>query len=359
MLLTRYAPVLFYAITISKCVVLAQFIPTQSIRDDRISKTTLQVEPQVKNQWAKLVPLSEMSATDRYHGEDGGLYGQGQNTPPKDHLNAAITASGQIGPLDRTGRPSPQGKIGVVSIGMSNTAIHWRAVMKRAEESSDIAENIVFIQGARGGMDAHDWAVPDQRLRSDRPDPWVALDRALRRADVSAAQVQAAWMMHARRSVARLGAFPKHAETLTDDMAAIVRRAKVKFPNLRIIYLSNRIYAGYATTTQNPEPYAYENSFSVRWLIQKQIAGDPDLNWSEQQGAIRAPVLLWGPDLWANGDRPRRSDGLAWLPDDFKAKDHMHPADQGAYRKSAPLILGFFKRDPTTREWFLDIHVKR
>ena len=48
-----------------------------------------------------LPPLCDMTATDRYEGEDGGLYGKGANTPPEAHVNAAHAALARIEPLDR------------------------------------------------------------------------------------------------------------------------------------------------------------------------------------------------------------------------------------------------------------------
>ena len=42
-------------------------------------------------------PLSDMSAEDRYKGEDGGLYGRGKNEPPPAHLAAArLVTDGEI-----------------------------------------------------------------------------------------------------------------------------------------------------------------------------------------------------------------------------------------------------------------------
>ncbi len=41
----------------------------------------------------------------------------------------------------------------------------------------------------------------------------------------------------------------------------ILNKLKKRFPNLRIAYLSSRIYAGYAKSALNPEPYAYESGF--------------------------------------------------------------------------------------------------
>src|SRR5262249_7538233 len=46
-------------------------------------------------------PLNEMTAQDRYNGEDGGLYGGGQNEPPATHQAAAKKETAQIVPRDR------------------------------------------------------------------------------------------------------------------------------------------------------------------------------------------------------------------------------------------------------------------
>ena len=58
-----------------------------------------------------LKPLTEMSATDRYKGEDGGLYGGGKNEPPPAHAAAARKEIEQIVPLDADGKPAPDGVI--------------------------------------------------------------------------------------------------------------------------------------------------------------------------------------------------------------------------------------------------------
>src|ERR1043165_1924821 len=44
-------------------------------------------------------PLCDMTAEDRYKGEDGGLYGGGKNEPPEKHLAAALAAAREIRPL--------------------------------------------------------------------------------------------------------------------------------------------------------------------------------------------------------------------------------------------------------------------
>src|SRR5262245_28256780 len=67
-----------------------------------------------------LKPLTEMSGTDRYKGEDGGLYGGGKNTPPEVHRAAAEAELARVQPLDAEGKPARNGKVVLVSISMSN-----------------------------------------------------------------------------------------------------------------------------------------------------------------------------------------------------------------------------------------------
>jgi hypothetical protein len=131
----------------------------------------------------------------------------------------------------------------------------------------------------------------------------------------------------------------------------VVRNAKQKYPNLRVAFLSSRIYAGYALTSLNPEPYAYEGVFAMRGLIQQQMDGDAALNADPAKGEVKAPALLWGPYLWAAGVTPRKTDGLAYEPADFSG-DGTHPSPSGAV-KVAKVLLDFFTTDANAKSWFV------
>ena len=78
-----------------------------------------------------LTPLSEMG-TAKYKGEDGGLYGGGKNEPPAAHAAAAHKQSAEILPRDGDGKPAKDGKIGVLSVGMSNTTMEYSALKRLA-----------------------------------------------------------------------------------------------------------------------------------------------------------------------------------------------------------------------------------
>ena len=283
-------------------------------------------------------PLTEMTARDRYKGQDGGLYGGGLNQPPPAHFEAAKRILANVKPLDANGKPSSRGKIALLSIGMSNTTQEFSAFVRKANSAK--GPHVVVVDGAQGGRDAARWATPDAQ-------PWGTADQRLERAGVTAQQVQFLWVKQALAGQGRLGAFPAHAKKFQADLKKIVTIAKERYPNLQIAYLSSRIYAGYAKSQLNPEPYAYEGAYSVRWLIQDQIKGDSSL--STQAG--RAPLLLWGPYLWGNGTTPRKSDGLVWEEKDL-AKDGTHPSTSGR-EKVAQMLLRFFTTDPLAKPWFV------
>jgi hypothetical protein len=284
-------------------------------------------------------PLCDMSASDKYKGEDGGLYGGGRNEPPKEHAEAAKAEAAKIQPLDAEGKPAAGGKVVLLSIGMSNTTQEFSRFMQIARAQA----KLTIVDGAQGGQAAIQWDTAESR-------PWGEVEKRLGAAGVTAKQVQIVWVKQALIQQGQHGAFPAHAKKLQEETGKIVRLAKAKYPNLRIAYLSSRIYAGYAKSPLNPEPYAYEGAYSMRWLIQDQIKGEKELAYDAAKGEVKAPLLLWGPYLWADGVNGRKSDKLVWAESDF-GKDGTHPSDSGR-DKVAQQLLAFFKSDPVAKAWF-------
>lgn len=281
-----------------------------------------------------LVPLTELKGD--YHGRDGGLYGVGKNEAPAAQQARATKALAEIKPLDASGKPGESGRIVMISLGMSNTTNEFSRFVQLANADPRKAGNITIVDCAQGAQTARVWADAGARA-------WSVAEERLKQAAVTAAQVQVIWIKQANAGP-REGT-EVEMKRLQDDMEKIVLNVKQKYPNTRIAFLSSRIYAGYAQTGLNPEPYAYEGAFAMRGLIQKQMGGDATLSID------KAPVLLWGPYLWAAGTTPRKADGLIWSPEDF-AGDGTHPGPAGR-EKVAKLLLDFFTNDANAKPWFV------
>jgi hypothetical protein len=327
--------------------------------------------------WRGLIPLTDLG-TDKYKGEDGGLYGGGRNEPPAAHRAAYLKESEKIRPRDADGKPSDDGKIGLITIGFSNTSIESAAFKRAADADPQKSPRVVIVNGAIGGRSAVMWAwdgaavlpraeqerldkemdvaqVPKTNRRSPMvldKDTWPILAKSIAAAGLSPQQVQACWLKHVEANPKPLGEFPNHARALQADITAILNIARHYYPNLRVVYLSSRTFGGWSgRASGSPEPYAYESGFGTRWVVQGQIRGDAQLNYDPARGAVKAPVVLWGPYLWAQGNSPRKLDGLVWSENDVRA-DRLHPNETGA-KKTTALLLNFFKTDEGARRWFL------
>lgn len=340
------------------------------------SSTTASVTPPVTSDSSSATPLTSCAnrsdttkvpvndlGTGCYLVYRGGLYPGGVNALSGAHLAAGLAAAAQIVPLDVNGQPAANGKYVLISVGMSNTTQEFCADSTQSrrcqppsfmdQAAADPAVNhttLVLVDGAYGGRAASSWVSATSAEYDRIRDTWLAP------LGLSEKQVEIAWVKVANPGpLAALPAANADAYVLESEIGQIARALKTRYPNLRQLFLSSRIYAGYATSTLNPEPYAYESAFSVKWAIESQISqmaggtGDP-LAGSLRYDSGVAAWMAWGPYPWAAGARAR-SDGLTWLPSDF-ASDGTHPA-YGARQKVGAMLLSFFKSSPVTICWFL------
>ena len=266
-------------------------------------------------------PLDDLRQ-ERYHSRQGDLYPGGRNAPSPAYRGKGLAAARQVEPIG--------GRIVLLSIGMSNTAQEFESFRRLAAATSGINPRLTIVNGAQGGQDA-------ERIYRPGAPYWPWVDGRLAAAGTTPAQVQVVWLKQAIAGERR--AFPTDAGALRHRLHSIVAVLRGRFPNLRLVYLSSRTYAGYATTSLNPEPFAYDSGFAVKWAIQDRI-----------EGKVAGPWLGWGPYLWTNGTKGRR-DGLAWECGDTAA-DGTHPSS-GGQQKVAALLLRFFQGEPTAHRWFL------
>jgi hypothetical protein len=286
------------------------------------------------------VPLTDLGK-GTHKGEKGGLYPGGENVPPPAHLKAGVEIARRIVPVDGEGHAAENGRIVLLTVGISNTTLESQTFQQIATQDKDLNPRLVIVDGAQGMQPAQEAANPQAHY-------WEVVDRRLHAAGVTPEQVEVLWIKETYPGPNQ--AFPAEAKRLQGYLVDILRNAQNRFPSVKIAYLSSRIYAGYSAVGGNPEPWAYEFGFSVKWLIGDQIAGKPELNYDPARGQVRAPWLAWGPYLWADGVKGRK-DGLVWLREDL-AEDGMHPSTAGR-EKVARLLLDFLKNDATSRSWFV------
>jgi len=293
-----------------------------------------------------LVPLTTLG-TGSYLGYQGGLFPGGTNVRPPAHDAAGIGIANGIAPIDTFGNAVANGRIVFISIGMSNCTQEFSTFVPAANADPYRDPKVQVIDCALGGQTA-------ALIKNPSASYWDTVRTRLRGRGSAPLQVQVAWIKEANAGPNT--GFPAATTTLMQDLGSIVRTLKDQFPNVRIAYLSSRIYAGYATTALNPEPYAYESGFAVKWLIEAQIAGEDSLEYDATQGVVEAPWLAWGPYLWADGLNPRAGDGLTWVCADFQTSDGTHPAS-GARAKVSEQLLDFMHIDKTAQPWYLSYTV--
>ena len=309
------------------------------------------------------VPLIDL-LTRTYFGNQGGLYPGGTIQPPPDHDSAVRARRNAIKPLDVNGDESPFGKYVLLSIGRSNATQEWCSAPTRppctawslmGRAAADPGVNhytLVIVNGADSGQqDARNWASATSpnydRIKTARLTPL----------GLSENQVEIVWAeLDDLYPVDRIPSDSSDANVLMSNMGQIMRALRVRYPHLQLVFLSSRLYAGFATTDLSPEPYAYEQGFAVKWLIESQINEMRGQRPHPLAGSLNyvkktAPVLVWGPYLWAAGEVPR-SDGLFWRRTDFES-DGITPSADGE-SKVGFALLNFFKSSPYTRCWFVN-----
>ena len=286
-----------------------------------------------------LTPLPALGA-GTYQGFQGGLYPGGANVRPIAHHVDGMAQATAVVPRDAAGNPSATGKVVFLSIGMSNCTQEFSRFVQLANADPLKHPRVQPVDGAQGGQTASIIQNPNAAF-------WTVVDQRLAAANATPAQVQVIWFKEADASPS--SGFPAYAQTLRAEFEACMQVIRDRFPNARIAYLASRIYAGYATTALNPEPYAYEQGFSCKWLIEDQIGGDPGLVFDPADGTVESPWLDWGTYNWADGLVPS-ADGLTWSCSDFQA-DGTHPSTSGR-EKVAQRLLEFVRSDPIAASWY-------
>jgi hypothetical protein len=303
------------------------------------------IESFIPNTTSPLVPISDLGL-GTYGGKQGGLYQNGTNLRPPAFNSAGIAIAQGIQPLDANGNvDTVNGKIGLMSVGMSALFDTWLTFTTDVEGDPTINPKLVLVPGAQPRAYAKNFASATDAL-------WNPIFQDfLPESGITAAQVQVVYIKDIDPIPG--GTFPADMAKLQSEYESIVQNVYAKFPNVKLAYFGGSVYTGYSTGLNNidNEPWAYESGFAVKWAILDQINGKPALNWDPTKGTVKAPWMSWGAYPWANG-LLARNDGTTWACPDIKY-DGFHPSDPYGREKETNLMINFFKSDPTTTPWFL------
>src|SRR5260221_3634013 len=81
-------------------------------------------------------PLTELGQA-QYKGFAGGLYPDGKNDRPAGHENFGLALARRVQPLDGDGKPSADGRIVLLSVGMSNASQEFSTFIGLANADKD------------------------------------------------------------------------------------------------------------------------------------------------------------------------------------------------------------------------------
>ena len=221
------------------------------------------------------VPINDLGPALYLGQYQGGLYPGGSNSPPPAHFAEGRARALAIRPLDALGNPDPSGRIVLMSVGYSNATQEWcngppvncQSWTFKGRADADSRVNHVtldIVNGAKGGEPAPNWDEPTD-ANYDR-----ILTQVLTSQGLTEAQVQIIWLkLTTSGPTISLPNSNAEAFQLVGLLADIVRTFRIRYPNIRMVFVSSRIYAGYAgypvpMSGAHPEPYAHESGFSGR-----------------------------------------------------------------------------------------------
>ena len=300
------------------------------------------------------VALVDLKSDYFMDGYQGGLYPGGENEMPATHRLAGSKVVKNIKPLDTLGNVDLiNGKIVFLGLGASTAGNTWNNFKGLVEDEPGLNPCLQLVNGSQGakGLD-----VMIDTLNY----PWYWTDMVFTKMSAQGAtpiQVQAIWLRTASKTDT-IVEFPLFPNGIADKLEILLPILLDKFPNLKQVYISGFFYGGYADSSKAfydivAEPGSYYTNYAVKWVVERQINGDPDLVYAGP--GKKAPWVAWGPHTWADGMRPNEHDGLYWDCEvDFQADGGGYHLTNTGKLKDAQLLLDWAKNAPTIKKWFLD-----
>lgn len=248
------------------------------------------------------VPISSLVGGS-YMGFEGGLY-DGTNVMPAAHASAAPVLSGPVVML---------------SLGMSNARQFWCSGSGQVSSngpcdavsfmaSNSAVPSVDFCNYAANFHTAPFWTGIAPRGNYGWGTSPPTGDR-LGQCGLTNADPDVVWVQLANNMQQLPGpALPDpnaDAYRMVEQFGDMLRKMSVEMPNVRQVFFSPRRHAECASPSSvNPEPYAYETGWAIKWLIGAQItqraSNQVDPRAGDLLGAV--PWIDWGPYLWDDSE---------------------------------------------------------
>ncbi|MCB8940830.1 MAG: hypothetical protein H6655_20695 [Ardenticatenaceae bacterium] len=255
------------------------------------------------------IPMPELGA-GFYRDEQGGLYPSGLNTPPTSYLNELNTMANQL---------AQEEELVVLGLGMSMMQ-NAMSGFTPFTNAADINTALTVINGAIGSNQQR-WQNPNSPVWNRGLEQLAAAD--LGPGDVDVILYHNAWSGPSLP-------FPEHPEMVKDSFAITMDIIAQLYPNVQIIYLNSRHYGGWNPNSKAPEPWAYEEGWAVKWLIEERINGEID-----------TPLLAWMAYQWDS----------TW-PESYFVADGLHLSNEGKAASGA-LWDAHFRTSSYIAPWYL------
>jgi hypothetical protein len=308
---------------------------------------------QCDNDSTGLIPIQDL-LTDYYMGTwQGGLYPGGVNTIPTAHLIKAAQMMKKLKPLDTLGVVNyDDGKIVLAGFGASTVGGPFNHMINLMKDYNDMNPCFKAVNAANGSD-----GITAMSLGNDEYFDYID-EFKLGEKGLEPIQVQVGWLMHNSRTDSNGTDINSYVDTLIKRFTASLNALIYYYPNLKVLFISGFPYGGYADPMKVlyhiiHEPVSYHHNFAVKELIGRQIMGDPTLRFKEPDR--QAPLIVWGPPLWADGMNPNNYDGLTWNCETEFSEDGggYHLTNLGK-DKLAGILLDFFRTGTLTKGWVMD-----
>ncbi len=292
-----------------------------------------------------LIPLTDLGA-GLFEGYQGGLFPGGVNTenPASSHFKKGRNFAKNLQPLDSLGNINYDG--GVILMGGFGPSIPGHLMDEFVPIVRDTTDavyktNICFdaINMSAGGKGL------DYAIGIDSTKYWSNMKNKITEKGYNVLQMQVGWIyFNDKWDTAAEITFPDEPMQVADDLTIYLQLLKIYFPNMKIVFVSGRHYGGFCDTLMEQyaaisEPSSYYNNFAVKWLIERQITGDPDLRYFGINAKV--PFITWGNYFWTNGAEPRITDGRNYPCEKFSLTDGYHLTDSTNV-EDANYMMNFF-----------------